>query len=343
MMSGMSAKGAGAQTLRVVQMGVGAIGREVCRLVLDRPHLRLVGAIDTDKDLVGRSLSEVLGLKEDCGVTISNDVEGTLDACEPEVVIHTTTSRLPEVVHEIEHAARHGANVVSSTEELLFPRLNRPGEAARLEVAARDNNVAILGTGVNPGFVMDTLAVLATAVCSEVELIECRRVVDAATRRQPLQLKVGAGLSVAEFNSLLAQGKMGHVGLTESIALIATALGWQWDNIDQRTEPVIARRDIRTDYVQVRTGQVAGIHNIGWATVEGRERIRLDLQMYVGAEEPMDEVVIRGKPNMTLCIPGGTPGDLATAAILVNAVPIIANAEPGLLTMLDIPIIRCRM
>jgi 4-hydroxy-tetrahydrodipicolinate reductase len=328
--------------LRVVHMGVGAIGREVCRLVLDRLSLHLVGAIDDNPDLVGRPLSEVLGLQEDCGVVISNDADAVLEANEPDVVVHTTSSRLPEVFHQIERAAMHGANVVSSTEELLFPRLNRPSEAAKLELVALDNKVAILGTGVNPGFVLDTLAVMATAVCRHVDRIEGRRIVDAATRRQPLQRKVGAGLSVAEFNSLAAQGKMGHVGLTESAALIARGMGWRWEKIEQKTEPVVADREIRTEFVHVAPGQVAGVRNTAWAIVEGSERIRLELQMYVGAPEPQDEITIHGDPNMVVRIPGGTPGDIATVAILVNAIPIIADAPPGLLTMLDIPIVRCR-
>jgi 4-hydroxy-tetrahydrodipicolinate reductase len=330
------------EPLRIVQMGIGAIGREVCRLVLDRLPLHLVGAIDTNPDLVGRSLSGILGLKEDCGVVVSNDTEAVLEASEPDVVVHTTSSRLPDVFRQIEQAVMHGANVISSTEELLYPRLNRPGEAAKLELVALDNKVAILGTGVNPGFVLDTLAVMSTAVCREVERIEGRRIVDAATRRQPLQRKIGAGMAVAEFESLAAQGKMGHVGLTESVALIARGMDWRWQKIEQKTEPVIADREIRTDFAHVLPGQVAGIRNTAWAIVEGREKIRLELQMYLGASEPYDEITIHGEPNMVVRIPGGTPGDIATAAILVNAIPAIAEAPPGLLTMLDIPILRCR-
>jgi len=334
--------GIGAPPVRVVQMGVGAIGREVCRLVIERLSLHLVGAIDTNPEIVGHPLSEVLGLKEDCGVVVSADVEAVLEATAPEVVVHTTTSRLPDVVQQIELAARSGANVVSSTEELLFPRLNRPVEAAKLELVALDNKVAILGTGVNPGFVLDTLAVAATAVSRRVERIEGWRVVDASTRRQPLQRKVGAGLSVAEFNELLAQGKMGHVGLTESVALIACGMGWRCQSIEQKTEPAVAEREVRSEFFHVMPGQVAGVRNTAWAIVEGRERIRLTLEMYLGAPEPHDEIQIHGEPNLTLQIPGGTPGDLATAAILVNAIPAINDAPPGLLTMLDIPILRCR-
>ena len=327
---------------RVVQMGVGAIGREICRLVLERLPLQLVGAIDTDPDLVGRSLHEILGLKEECGVVISNNAAAILEASEPDVVVHTTLSHLPDVVHQIEQAAMHGANVVSTTEELLFPWLNRPGEAGKLDLVALDNKVTILGTGVNPGFVLDTLAVMTTAVCRQVDRVEGRRVVDAATRRRPLQRKIGAGMSVAEFESLAAQGKMGHVGLPESVALIARGVGWQWEKIEQKTEPVVAEREVHTEFVHVRPGQVAGIRNTAWAIVEGREKIRLELQMYVGAEEPYDEIKILGTPNMVVRIPGGTPGDDATAAILVNAIPTVAEAPPGLLTMLDIPPIRCR-
>jgi len=323
-------------------MGVGAIGREVCRLVLERLSLHFVGAIDTDPDLVGRPLREILGLREDCGVVISNDAEAVLEANDPDVVVHATSSHLPDVVQQIEQAAMHGANVVSSTEELAFPSLNHPGEAANLNLVALDNKVAILGTGVNPGFVLDTLAMVTTAACRRVDRIEGRRVVNASTRRAALQRKIGAGLPVAEFESLAAQGKVGHVGLPESVALIARGLDWQWERIEQKVEPVLADSEIRTEFVHVTPGQVAGIRNTAWAIVEGNEKIRLELQMYLGARNPHDEITIHGEPNMIVRIPGGTPGDLATAAILVNAIPAVTEAPPGLLTMLDIPILRCR-
>ncbi|MBM3335035.1 dihydrodipicolinate reductase [Candidatus Sumerlaeota bacterium] len=331
------------ERLRVVQMGVGAIGREACRLALERSSLELVGAIDADTRIVGQPLSDVLGLNKDCSVVVSNDAEAVLRATSPDVVVHSTSSRLPDVTGQIKQCAGHGADVVSSTEELLFPRLNRPGEAAELEAVALDNKVTILGTGVNPGFVLDTLAVAVTAVCRRVDRIEARRVVDAATRRLPLQRKVGAGLSVAEFNDLLRQGKMGHVGLAESAALVAVGLGWPWDAVEQKTEPVVAQQPVRSEFFDIRPGQVAGVRNIAWAVVGGAEKIRLELEMYVGAADPHDQIVVHGDPSLTVRIPGGIPGDVATAAMLVNAIPAVAEAPPGLLTMLDIPILRCRV
>jgi 4-hydroxy-tetrahydrodipicolinate reductase len=330
------------EPLRVVQIGVGPIGQEVCRLVLERMQLRLVGAVDIAHGLVGHPLSEVLGVSEDCGITVAEDAEAVLRETDPDVVVHTTTSRLPDVVRQIEVAAMHGANVVSSTEELLFPRLTRPGEAAELEVVALDNNVAILGTGVNPGFVLDTLALISTSVCRRIDRIEGRRVVDAATRRQPLQRKVGAGMPVDEFGKLAAEEKIGHSGLRESAGLICQGLGWRWDEIDQKTEPVIAECAMKTDFFQIEAGQVAGIRNTAWAVVDGAKKIQLELIMAVGAADPIDQIKVFGEPDLTLQIPGGTPGDLATAAILVNAVPSIADAPPGLLTMLDMPILHCQ-
>jgi len=330
------------ERIRVVQVGVGAIGREVCRLVLERLSLKLVGAIDTDPDLVGQPLGEVLGLPGCDEITISGDAEAVLESADPDVVVHTTSSRLPDVLRQIETAAMHGANVVSSTEELVFPRLNRRSEAAELEVVALDNNVSILGTGVNPGFVLDTLAVILTSVCRRVERVEAIRVVDAATRRLSLQRKVGSGLSPREFEALVERGKLGHVGLAESAALIVHGLGCRWDRVEEKTEPVIAEREVKSEFFAVAPGQVAGIRNTAWAIVDGREMVRLTLEMYLGAPEPRDEIRIFGQPDIVMSIPGGTPGDQATGAILVNAIPAVSESPPGLLTMLDVPILRCR-
>jgi 4-hydroxy-tetrahydrodipicolinate reductase len=330
------------EPVRVVQMGIGEIGRRVTPILLERPGLRLVGAIDSNPELRGRSLGEVIGAEGARDILISDDVERVMAQGDPDVVVHTTLSRLPDVVEQIEQIAMLGANVVSSTEELLYSRLNRPDEAERLEAVAIDQNVAILGTGVNPGFVMDTLAIAASAVCRRVDRVECRRIVDAATRRRPLQAKVGAGMTREQFQALVDRGKMGHVGLVESVALIAVAFGWAWEGIEQTTEPVIAEVGIQTEFFEVMPGQVAGIKNTGFALIDGERRIQLELQMYLGARDPMDEIVIHGEPDLTVRIPGGTPGDIATAAILVNAIPAIVDGPPGLLTMLDVPILRCR-
>jgi 4-hydroxy-tetrahydrodipicolinate reductase len=185
---------------------------------------------------------------------------------------------------------------------------------------------------------MDTLAVVATAACHSVEKVECRRVVDAATRRLPLQRKVGAGMTEEAFRRELATGRFGHIGLRESIALVGRACGWALDPITQSVEPVIAERDETTPFLVVRKGQVAGIWNRGSGREGGRLRVEMDLRMFVGAADPVDEVRVTGEPAMHLRIEGGTPGDVATSALLVNMLPRVVAARPGLVTMLDLPL-----
>ena len=231
-------------------------------------------------------------------------------------------------------------NVVSSTEELLFPYDRHPRLSARLDEQARAHGVTVLGTGVNPGYVMDSLALMATGVCREVRRLDIERVVDAAQRRLPLQRKVGAGLTPAEFDERKRAGAFGHIGLVESALLVADGLGWPLDRVDERLEPVIAPTDVETPFLRVTAGQVAGIHH----TVRGHrgesEVLSLDLRMYVGAENPRDAIRVDGDPPIDLLVRGGVFGDTATVATLVNAVPLVVAAAPGLVTVKDLPLPR---
>jgi 4-hydroxy-tetrahydrodipicolinate reductase len=256
----------------------------------------------------------------------------------PDAILHCTSSFIPQVKDQLLLAAELGIDVVSSCEELLLPELQHPALAAEIDAAAQRGGATLLGTGVNPGFVMDTLAVLATGVCTSVSRVDCRRVVDAGTRRLPLQKKVGAGMTVAAFEAAVATGRFGHIGLRESIGLVGKGCGWQLDRITQTVEPVIAERDVTTPFLTVEKGQVAGIKNLGQGHQGNTLRVALDLRMYVGAPEPVDEVRIHGEPAMHLRAIGGTPGDQATAAMLVNMVPRVVGAQPGLKTMLDLPV-----
>jgi hypothetical protein len=197
--------------------------------------------------------------------------------------------------------------------------------------------VALLGTGVNPGFVMDTLPSVLTAVAERVERLEVWRTVDASKRRLPLQQKIGAGLDLVEFEQRAAQGTLRHVGLEESVRLVAVALGWRVEAIDFMIEPIIAERERRSAELVAHVGQAAGVHQRAIGRVGGQERLVFDLKMLLEADEPGDEVRILGNPPLHLRLLGGIHGDVATAAIVVNAIPRILTAPPGLRTMLDIP------
>ena len=327
--------------IRVIQFGLGPIGQSCIRTMLSKDFaIDLVGAIDIDPDKVGHDVSDILGLEKPIGVVISPDAAKTLADTRPDIVVHTTTSFLDRMYDQLMLCARAGVNVISSTEELSYPFDRYPELARELDAVARENVVSILGTGVNPGYAMDALALMATGVCTEVFKIEVNRVVDAGLRRLPLQLKVGARLSVDEFNEKKAAGTLGHIGLVESVRLVADGLGWPLDRIDEQLEPVVSDRQVVTPYLTVEEGQVAGIHHSAKGYIRDNCVLDLDLKMYVGAEEPRDAVLVTGDPPMDLVVRGGIFGDTATVATLINGIPSVLNATPGLKTVKDVPVLR---
>jgi len=328
------------KSIRVIQYGLGPIGCNTARAIMEKKGLELVGAIDIAPDKAGKDLGEVLGLSDKLKIPVSADAAQLFRKTKAHVVAHTTQSSFKVVYGQLETAAIAGLCVVSSTEELLVPSLRNPELASKLDRLARKQGVAMLGTGVNPGFVMDTLALVLTGVCTKVRGIKITRRVDASTRRMPLQRKVGAGMTAAEFRKLVRQGKLGHVGLLESMYLVAAGLGWEITRHQEKIEPVLAEATQTTAYFTVQPGDVCGIKHTCSGISHGRKVLDLDLQMYLGAPEPQDSVEIDGEPPIKMIIHGGVAGDIATVASLVNAIPLILNVSPGLKTMLDMPILR---
>jgi 4-hydroxy-tetrahydrodipicolinate reductase len=227
---------------------------------------------------------------------------------------------------------------VSSCEELLFPALREPALAARLHKLCVKSGARVLGTGVNPGFVMDLLPICLTGVSRMVEAVHVQRVVNASTRREPLQRKIGSGLPPAEFGRRFKSGQAGHAGLKESLALVAHALNWKVKNITETGEAVVADQDIETKFLRVAKGQTCGLHQRAEGAVNGMVRLTLDLKMYLDAQNPHDAIQIEGEPPLNVMIHGGVAGDQATVAALVNAAPRILKAGPGLLLATDLPI-----
>lgn len=330
------------QPIRVIQYGLGPIGIEAARKIITASPfpLELVGAIDIDPEKTGRDISDLLGLAQPTGVRVSDDATGVFAEKQADVVIHATTSSLDEVYEQIEQCLDHQLHVISSTEELLFPYQRYPDLSTRLDQLARQQERVVLGTGVNPGFVMDTLALTVTGVCTDLRRVSVERVVNAAERRGPLQAKVGAGLTSEEFEELKAAGEIGHVGLVESLLFIADGLNWSLDRFEKQLDPVIAPDEITTNYVSVESGEVAGIHQTARGFVGPEAVLALDLQMYVGANNPHDAIEIDGDPPIDLEVRNGIFGDTATVGMLVNAIPQVIFAHPGLHTMKSLPIPR---
>jgi 4-hydroxy-tetrahydrodipicolinate reductase len=329
-----------ARELRVLQCGLGPIGLGIARRVLEVPGLKLVGAVDLSPEVAGRDLGLVLDLGRRLRLKVEADLARLLRKLRGDVAIVSTSSSLRRVKGDLASLIQKGWNVVSTCEELAFPTPRHQAAVRELDRLARKKKVAVLATGVNPGFAMDALALVLTAPCTRVERVAVTRVVDAATRRLPLQRKVGAGLSISQFRRALSDRMVRHVGLVESLYMIAAGLGWKLDRVEETLEPAIAPRDLETEHLRVPAGAVAGIKQFARAFRGGELVISLDLQMYVGAEMPRDHVLIAGEPPIDMTIAGGVAGDAATTALVINSVPKLLASGPGALTMRDLPLVH---
>ncbi len=327
--------------LKIIQIGLGPIGVGIAKMVLGKEGLKLVGACDPGLDKAGKDLGEVLGLSKKLRIKVAGDPVKFIRAARADVAVVSTTSSAKMVKATIEALINRGMHVVTTCEEFAYPVPSNARVFRDLDALARKKKVSVLGTGVNPGFAMDALALVLTAPCESVSRVSVTRVVDAGTRRLPLQRKVGAGLSLAQFSRAKAEGTVRHVGLPESVQMIADSLGLKLVRVDETLDPAIAPRDLNTDYLRIAAGTAAGIKQTARGYSKSGLVVSLDLHMYVGADQPRDQVVIDGSPSIDMTIQGGIAGDLATAAISVNAIPKLMAARPGVLTMRDIPLVHC--
>jgi hypothetical protein len=328
------------ENVKVLMYGVGVVGGLIAKCLLEKEGVEIVGAVDVDKKKVGKDLGEVLGVGKKLGVKISDDLGSVVSKRKPEVAVHATSSYLKDTYSQLASIVKHGINVVSTCEELSFPYFSEPELSTQLNALALKHDATVLGTGINPGYLMDTLVITLTAPCQKVEKIEATRVMNAATRRLPFQKKIGAGLSVAEFEKQISERHItGHVGLEQSISMIADALMWKLDvTIVESVEPVIAKKAVRSNDIKVEVGKVAGLKQKAKGIMKGEEVIVLDFRAYIGAEEEYDSVTVKGVPDIRQRISPCVHGDLATVAMIVNSIPKVINAPAGLVVMKDLPV-----
>jgi len=323
--------------IRVVQYGVGPIGAATVRLMRTKNALELAGAIDKDPAKVGKDLGELVGAEDaPWGIKVYAGASEALNQG-VDLVMHCTSSYLKEVAGQLLECIQAGCCVVSTCEELAYPFRKYPEISAKLDTEAKEWGVAVVGTGVNPGFVMDKLVLTAAAAAQRVDSARVVRLVDASQRRQPLQKKIGAGMDPEEFRAQVAAGVIKHHGLPESVAMVADGLGFELDDIIEKIEPVIAEKRIATEFLTVEPGQVAGVQQVARGIAKGQDKIYMELKMFVGAGSSLDTIELTGVPNLSLTVPGGTHGDLATAALAVNAIPVLLEANAGLRTSRDLP------
>jgi 4-hydroxy-tetrahydrodipicolinate reductase len=326
--------------IKVILYGVGAVGSLIAKSLLEKKGVKIVGAVDVAKDKVGRDLGEVLGLSKKIGMKISSDIDALLSETKADIAIHATSSYLKDAYPQIASIIKHGVNVISTCEELSYPHYPDPKIAKEIDSLAKKHDVTVLGTGINPGFLMDTLIITLTAACQKIEKIEAVRVMDAAKRRLPFQKKIGAGLTLEEFKQKIEKREItGHVGLVQSIAMIADALAWKLDRVKaDPVEPVIAKEPVKSDFIKVEAGKVAGLRQTARGFMESREVIVLDFQAYIGAKEEYDAITITGVPTIKQKIQPCVHGDAGTVAIIINSIPKVLKAPAGLFTMKDLPV-----
>ncbi len=319
--------------MNFVLYGVGEIGTRLFNVLELKEGVQCVGAVDIDPEKCGNDIG-ILSGAEEVGVIVKDDIEKVLEDSDPDLVFHTTASHLGEVERQIKEMLNNRLNVISSCEEMAYPAYSSPKLAKDFDKMAEANNVSVLGTGINPGFLMDTLPMVLTGVSQEVEKIKVNRRIDAAKRREPFQKKIGSGLTVDSFAN---QKDIGHVGLPESMSLIASAVGWSLDGINiGEPEPITAEKTIITDYLTVKSGQVSGLTQ----TAEGKKGevtvIELNFTASLNNEEEFDEIVIEGVPQINQKISPSINGDIGTVSMLANLAPHVVNSSAGLITMKDV-------
>ena len=318
--------------------GLGPIGAAVARQIVSRKGFQIVGAVDIDRAKVGLDLGDVIGLGKKLKVRITNDANGAIKSGKPDVAVLCTSSSLKAVMPQIEGVLKRKVAIVSTTEELSYPVGKNRALAKKIDALAKKAKVAVVGTGVNPGFAMDALPITLTGICERVDSIRVDRIQDARSRRLPFQQKIGSGLTTQQFATKVKDGSVRHVGLAESVQMIADAMGWKLDKVTDEIQPKIADKAVESELIAVDPGYVCGIIQDGIGYSNGKPVITLHMEAYLGAPESFDAVTIEGNPRVTSKVIGGLHGDVATASITVNSIPKILRVTPGLRTMADMPI-----
>jgi hypothetical protein len=322
--------------INTVHVGIGPLGQKVLRYAVERGCFNIVGAVDPDPEKAGKDLGQLCGI-EPLGITIRDNLADAIKGQSVDVALVTTVSSIVALESQVAEIANAKLNIVSTCEELFYPWKTNPEVAGRIDEICRSNGIACVGTGVNPGYLMDLLPTVLSGLCQNVRKVEVWRVQDASVRRIPFQQKIGAGLTLEQFEAKRKAGTLRHVGLPESVDFIAERLGWKLDKSTESLEPVIAESQIDTGYKPISKGMACGVQQVGRGFVGDREVITLNFRAAVGEPESYDQVHIDGEPEIKSRIAGGVNGDIATCAITLNAVRSILQAGPGLKTMAQIP------
>ncbi|OWZ83140.1 2,4-diaminopentanoate dehydrogenase [Natranaerobius trueperi] len=335
------------ENIRVIVQGLGAMGSGMAKMLLDKEGFDLVGVVVRRPKMAGKDIGEVLG-REQLGVKISNDITTEIKEQKPDLVLQASTSFTKDAFPKIKEVIEQGVNVISIAEEMAYPHVRETELAKQMDEIAKDNGVTVLGTGVNPGFVLDTLILTLTGGCIDVDSIKASRVNDLSPFGESVMKTQGVGTTVEQFNKGLKEGSIvGHVGFPESINMVADALGLELDSVEETREPIISETYRETEHVKVEPGMVAGCNHIGKGIKDGKEVIVLEhpQQIHPHKEgiDTGDYITINGTPGVNMSISPEIPGGVGTIATAVNMIPHVIEASSGVVSMKDLPIPRAIM
>ena len=323
------------------------MGREVVRTLEPRIDAELVAVLDKDHRIVGRPLSNVI---DDCAwpdLIVADPAGG--DRPRADVAVHATTAFAREALPQIEELIRAGLDVVTICQELVFPVEERVAVAARLDAVAKRAGKTVVAAGVNPGWVLDVLPIAASLGCVDVRDVNCRRIVDFSPYGRDEMAHIGAGLTKDEFEAGARAGRIGHIGLLESAALVAASLELEVTRWNQTKEPLIASRLHATKSTSVPPGRVRGfVQRVsGWDEAD-REVVGFEMLGLLDPcpEDPVmgDEIRIGARPDVDLSIRSALAqrGGEATAGVASNLIGPVLAAEPGLIAVDRLSLARSR-
>jgi 4-hydroxy-tetrahydrodipicolinate reductase len=336
------------ENVKVIIWGLGAMGSGMADMLLKKKGVDIVGAVGRG-DKLGKSMYDYIktekGNRPDIIIGTPEDVikEGAAD-----VVLTCTDSYTKKAFERLKFVLERKINIVSSAEEMAYPKAQAPEEAKLLDEIAKANGVSILGTGINPGLIMDLLVIIMTGCCEEVDHIISRRVNSLSPFGPAVMEEQGIGITKEEFLEGVKTGHLsGHVGFHESIRMISDAIGWNVEKVTQSMEPIMTDVDRKSPYGFAKAGNVAGCAMKGYGYVDGELKIEMDHPQQIEPEQvgiqTGDYVIIKGTPNINMVNSPEVPGGIGTIAMCVNMIPHIINARPGLKTMIDLPVPRAIM
>lgn len=339
------------ENVKVAIWGFGAMGSGMAEVLLRKKGVDIVGVCDIHPARVGKSIFEVLGVprKDRQDVAIQGDIAKVISKKSVDVVLLCTDSFTAKTFDKIKLIVEMGINVVSTAEEMSYPKAKEPKLAAEIDRLAKANGVSVLGTGINPGLMMDLLAILMTGACTDVEYVKAERVNSLSPFGPAVMEEQGVGISLDEFNKQSAAGHLaGHVGFNESVTMICDAIGWKLDKaVEQTMAPIVSKVHRKTKYAEVKPGDVAGCTMKGYGYVNGKLAVEMihpqQIEPELEGTDTGDYVVIKGTPNVNLSNKPEIPGGIGTIAMCINMIPHVINARPGLHTMIDLPVPRAIM